>query len=598
MATPSSSSTSPGRASSYSPPTRISQAQPVNRISPLELQRQKYSEAYSEINTALDLDTSGDYTTAIVHYQQGIQKLKEALKIRYLTDTDMRESEVLGPKMRQNLQATESRVEELERRTSGKGASQTDGTASGGLSSTSRSFFSSAVTNAIQAVSSVISGAGSAGMGLVSSSSTQATSTSHSDRISQGYSQSFSSSHQPAGPASSYHTSPAARSTSHPRQLSGSDEPVFNVNFTNTSRTTAPFKRAGSSGNISSAPTMSSNAAGQANRSLSSQFRNSTQTTRPGAITGGRRKPGSAPAAPLPNATAGQCPASSETKARVSRLKNIDTKMANTILNEVLIDGANVMWDDIAGLTYAKQALKEIVILPALRPELFTGLRAPAKGVLLFGPPGTGKTMLAKAVAQESKATFFSISASSITSKFSEKLVRALFAIALELQPSVIFIDEVDSILTERSENEHEASRRLKTEFLLQFDGVGSSQDDRVLVMGATNRPQELDEAARRRFVKRIYIPLPEAETRKSLLMMLLKGHDYRLSASEIQKLVHLTEGYSGSDLTALAKDAALGPLRSLGETLLDTPADQVRPIQFQDFIQAIQIIRPSVSPQ
>ncbi|KAF9976498.1 hypothetical protein BGZ65_007815 [Modicella reniformis] len=335
-------------------------------------------------------------------------------------------------------------------------------------------------------------------------------------------------------------------------------------------------------------------------------------TTRPGTVTGIRKKRVGTTATGGSGTTATSTSILAETKNKVSKLKNIDPKFADMILNEVLVDGASVTWSDIgesaedynvdtSGLSFAKQSLKEIVILPALRPELFTGLRAPAKGVLVFGPPGTGKTMLAKAVAQESKATFFSISASSLTSKFvgeSEKMVRALFMIARAAQPSVIFIDEIDSILTERSENEHEASRRLKTEFLLQFDGAGTNADDRVLVMGATNRPQELDEAARRRFVKRIYIPLPEAETRRALLTKLLSGHDFCLTKNEIQQLVEQTEGYSGSDLTALAKDAALGPLRSLGETLLDTPADQVRPIQYQDFIQALYTIRPSVSPQ
>ncbi len=147
-----------------------------------------------------------------------------------------------------------------------------------------------------------------------------------------------------------------------------------------------------------------------------------------------------------------------------------------------------------------------------LRPDIFTGLRAPPRAVLLFGPPGTGKTMIGKAIASETSATFFNISASSITSKWvgeSEKLVKTLFTIARVKQPSVIFIDEIDSLLSSRSEGEQESSRKVKTEFLIELDGAKNKADERVLVIGATNLPHELDDAVRRRFVKKLYIPLP-----------------------------------------------------------------------------------------
>ncbi|XP_075562904.1 spastin isoform X3 [Pelecanus crispus] len=282
--------------------------------------------------------------------------------------------------------------------------------------------------------------------------------------------------------------------------------------------------------------------------------------------------------------------------------RNVDSNLANLILNEIVDSGPAVKFDDIAGQELAKQALQEIVILPSLRPELFTGLRAPARGLLLFGPPGNGKTMLAKAVAAESNATFFNISAASLTSKYvgeGEKLVRALFAVARELQPSIIFIDEVDSLLCERREGEHDASRRLKTEFLIEFDGVQSSGEDRILVMGATNRPQELDDAVLRRFTKRVYVSLPNEETRLILLKNLLSKQGSPLTQKELAQLARMTDGYSGSDLTALAKDAALGPIRELKpEQVKNMSASEMRNIKLSDFTESLKKIKRSLSPQ
>ncbi|KAJ5871488.1 uncharacterized protein N7529_003841 [Penicillium soppii] len=295
--------------------------------------------------------------------------------------------------------------------------------------------------------------------------------------------------------------------------------------------------------------------------------------------------------------------------------KGVDLQSAKQILNDIVVRGDEVHWDDIAGLEGAKKALKEAVVYPFLRPDLFSGLREPARGMLLFGPPGTGKTMLARAVATESKSTFFSVSASSLTSKWhgeSEKLVRALFGLAKALAPSIIFVDEIDSLLSARSSgSEHEASRRSKTEFLVQWSDLqraaaGREQTSRekkegdasrVLVLAATNMPWDIDEAARRRFVRRQYIPLPEQHVREQQLRKLIGHQHHELNDADIQVLVHVTEGFSGSDITALAKDAAMGPLRNLGEALLHTPMDQIRAIKFQDFEASLYSIRPSVSP-
>lgn len=270
------------------------------------------------------------------------------------------------------------------------------------------------------------------------------------------------------------------------------------------------------------------------------------------------------------------------------------------MINTTIVDRSpSVKWEHVAGLDKAKQALMEMVILPTKRRDLFTGLRRPARGLLLFGPPGNGKTMLAKAVASESQATFFNVSASSLTSKWvgeAEKLVRTLFQVAISRQPSVIFMDEIDSIMSTRSVNENEASRRLKSEFLIQFDGVTSNPDDLVIVIGATNKPQELDDAVLRRLVKRIYVPLPDASVRKLLLKTKLKGQANALSGGDIERLVRETEGYSGSDLQALCEEAAMMPIRELGADILTIQANQVRSLRYEDFRKAMAVIRPSLS--
>ncbi|SPP82734.1 spastin isoform X1 [Drosophila guanche] len=287
----------------------------------------------------------------------------------------------------------------------------------------------------------------------------------------------------------------------------------------------------------------------------------------------------------------------------VVTVKGVEQKLVQLILDEIVEGGAKVEWTDIAGQEVAKQALQEMVILPSVRPELFTGLRAPAKGLLLFGPPGNGKTLLARAVATECSATFLNISAASLTSKYvgdGEKLVRALFAVARHLQPSIIFIDEVDSLLSERSSGEHEASRRLKTEFLVEFDGLpGNPEGDRIVVLAATNRPQELDEAALRRFTKRVYVSLPDEQTRELLLNRLLQKQGSPLDTDALRRLAKITDGYSGSDLTALAKDAALEPIRELNvEQVKCLDISAMRHITEKDFHNSLKRIRRSVAPQ
>ena len=295
-------------------------------------------------------------------------------------------------------------------------------------------------------------------------------------------------------------------------------------------------------------------------------------------------------------------------------LLKMDRDIVDRVVAEILETPSEVSWENIAGLEHAKAAVQELAVWPLMKPELFRGARAVPRGLLLFGPPGTGKTLIGRAVASQCGATFFSISASSLTSKWigeGEKMVRALFAVAAACEPAVIFVDEIDSLLSARkSDGEHESSRRMKTEFLVQMDGLGG-EEGRMLLIGATNRPQELDDGARRRLAKQLYIPLPCAEARRAMVTNILRSDAsvaHALSDSDLDVICAKTEGYSGSDMKHLTQEAARAPLRELfssraadfsaggaGGDGIPSPS-AMRPIKLADFKRASKQVRPSVT--
>ncbi|CAN1778376.1 Outer mitochondrial transmembrane helix translocase [Linum perenne] len=246
-----------------------------------------------------------------------------------------------------------------------------------------------------------------------------------------------------------------------------------------------------------------------------------------------------------------------------------DNEFEKRIRPEVIpADEINVTFADIGSLEEIKESLQELVMLPLRRPDLFKGgLLKPCRGILLFGPPGTGKTMLAKAIAREAGASFINVSMSTITSKWfgeDEKNVRALFSLAAKVSPTIIFVDEVDSMLGQRTRvGEHEAMRKIKNEFMTHWDGLATKQGERILVLAATNRPFDLDEAIIRRFERRIMVGLPSVENREMILKTLLSKEkvDEQL---DFKELATLTEGFSGSDLKNLCTTAAYRPVREL----------------------------------
>ncbi|KAF1362589.1 vacuolar protein sorting-associated protein-like protein VPS4 [Lizonia empirigonia] len=303
-------------------------------------------------------------------------------------------------------------------------------------------------------------------------------------------------------------------------------------------------------------------------------------------------------------------------------------KLRGALSGAILTEKPNIRWEDVAGLEGAKEALKEAVILPIKFPHLFTGKRQPWKGILLYGPPGTGKSYLAKAVATEANSTFFSVSSSDLVSKWmgeSERLVKQLFGMARENKPSIIFIDEIDALCGPRGEGESEASRRIKTELLVQMDGVGKDSKG-VLILGATNIPWQLDSAIRRRFQRRVHISLPDTPARMKMFELAVGNTPCELSQADYRQLADLSEGYSGSDISIAVQDALMQPVRliqtathykpvqvdghtkwtpcSPGDpqaqekswTELDGDELVEPPLRVRDFVKAIKSSRPTVS--
>ncbi|KAF5531155.1 MSP1 AAA ATPase [Fusarium mexicanum] len=262
----------------------------------------------------------------------------------------------------------------------------------------------------------------------------------------------------------------------------------------------------------------------------------------------------------------------------------------------------SVGFDDIGGLDTIIEELKESIIYPLTMPHLYSHaaplLSAPS-GVLLYGPPGCGKTMLAKAVAHESGASFINLHISTLTEKWygdSNKIVRAVFSLARKMQPAIIFIDEIDAVLGTRRSGEHEASGMVKAEFMTLWDGLTSSNSSgmpaRIMVLGATNRINDIDEAILRRMPKKFPVTLPGTEQRRRILQLILQDTKTDPEHFNLDYVARITAGLSGSDIKEACRDAAMVPVREYmrqhresGYAMSSVDPRQFRGIRSDDFL-------------
>ena len=277
-----------------------------------------------------------------------------------------------------------------------------------------------------------------------------------------------------------------------------------------------------------------------------------------------------------------------------------EQEIIDSISGTILTESPDVKWTDIAGLQGSKQALREAIVLPIMKPSLFTGARKPWSGILLFGPPGCGKTLLARAAATECKATFFSVSSADLLSKWlgeSEKLISSLFKVARIRAPSLIFMDEIDSVATKRgSGHEGGGERRVKTQLLSEIQGIKSGSKKPLLVLGATNRPWDIDMAMLSRFEKKVYVPLPDLTARVGIFKIHTEGINMALTEEDFIELGVRSEGYSGRDISNVCREVIMLPIRELDmEGLLENSEQEVvvRDINLQDFTKTLKKVKP-----
>ncbi|XP_046400888.1 katanin p60 ATPase-containing subunit A-like 2 isoform X2 [Ischnura elegans] len=254
-------------------------------------------------------------------------------------------------------------------------------------------------------------------------------------------------------------------------------------------------------------------------------------------------------------------------------------EMIQEFSQDIRYENPNVHWSDVIGHEDAKRILKEAIVYPVHYPEFFTGILGPWRGLLLYGPPGTGKSLLARAVATECKSTIISVSPSAISSKWrgeSEKLIKAVFDLARSNAPSIILVEELDSLASRRDSSlEHEASRRMKTELFLQMDKLvqhnNSMEEEKIFFMATSNMPWEIDSAMLRRIEKRVLVNLPSSSERRQLFEYFLPPSMRKewsgptvFCQLDYSELAQASEGYSGSDIKLVCKETLMEKMRDI----------------------------------